>query len=221
MAKGVDFSWGRPDLDAVKRQGYSFVARYAATTEKGITKSEADDLHAHGLGIVLVYESYAGRAKEGRIAGYADGKTALANARAIGFPTSRPIYFAVDFNAIPADQFAIDGYLGGAATVIGASRVGVYGSYFLVNRCYQNKSASWFWQTYAWSTGLVSAHAHLLQYLNGQTVGGADVDLNESKQVDFGAWVPDTAPVPKTVKPKIHIMTPAEMLAWIKNLTKK
>jgi hypothetical protein len=224
MAKGLDYSWGRPDLDEVKRLGYTFVARYAATTTKGITKTEADDIHAHGLGIVLVYESYAGRAKEGRIAGYADGRTALANAHAIGFPDSRPIYFAVDFPAIPADQFAIDGYLNGAAAIIGASRVGVYGSYFVVNRCYRDRSASWFWQTCAWSTGLVSNHAHFLQYLNGQTVGGARVDLNESKQPDFGAWVLDSkrfANSPNPAKPAFHMMTGVELLAMVKNALKK
>lgn len=220
--RGIDFSWGRPDLDEVKRQGYGFVCRYASTTTKGITKTEADDIHAHGLGLVLVYESYAGRAKEGRIAGYADGRTALANARVIGFPNDRPIYFAVDFNGGPADQLAIDEYLRGAAVVIGASRVGVYGSYFVVNRCYQNKSAAWFWQTYAWSTGLVSSHAHLLQYLNGQKVGGADVDLNESKQADFGAWVLTPKPLaPPAPKPGRHMMTGAELLAMVKNALRK
>jgi hypothetical protein len=219
MAKGLDYSWGRPDLDEVKQQGYGFVARYASLTTKGITKAEANDIHAHGLGIVLVYEGYAGRAKEGRIAGYADGRTALANARVIGFPDSRPIYFAVDFNAVPADQFAIDGYLRGAAAVIGASRVGVYGSYYVVERCWKNGSARWFWQTYAWSTGLVSFHTHFLQYLNGQKVGGADVDLNESKQADFGAWEvppkPFAAPAPKPAK---HIMTGAELLAMVRRM---
>jgi len=34
----------------------------------------------------------------------------------------------------------------------------------------------------------ISTRTHILQYSNGQTVGGASVDLNESKQADFGAW---------------------------------
>src|SRR5450830_2155709 len=40
----------------------------------------------------------------------------------------------------------------------------------------------------AWSAGKISTRTHILQYSNGQTVGGASVDLNESKQADFGAW---------------------------------
>jgi hypothetical protein len=203
MAKGLDYSFGRPDLDAVKEQGYSFVARYLAVDggSKLITKTEADQIRAHGLGLVLVYEQYAGRAKEGRAAGAADGQTALTQARSVGFPDTGPVYFAVDYETTGADQAVIDEYLRGAADSIGAKRVGVYGSYAVVERCFTNGSARFFWQTYAWSAGKVSTHAHLLQYSNGQTVGGASVDLNESKQADFGAWgipapVPTPAPMP-------------------------
>jgi hypothetical protein len=206
MAKGIDYSFGRPNLDTVKQLGYSFVARYLAVDggSKFITKTEADQIRAHGLGLVLVYEQYAGRAKEGRAAGTADGQTALTQARSVGFPDTRPVYFAVDYDATGTDQAAIDGYLRGAAGSIGASRVGVYGSHVVVERCFTNGSARFFWQTYAWSAGQVSTHAHILQYRNGQTVGGASVDLNESKQADFGAWgipalVPAPAPVPAPV----------------------
>jgi hypothetical protein len=188
--KGLDYSSDRPDLAAVVAAGYGFVTRYATTTQKGLRKDELKDLHAHGLGIVLVYEWYAGRAKEGRVAGMTDGASALAIAHDLGFPDSRPIYFAVDYNAPVTDQAAIDAYLRGVAETIGAERVGVYGSYGVMERCHASRSASWFWQTYAWSAGKVSAHAHLLQYLNGQTIGSASVDLNESKQADFGAWFP-------------------------------
>ena len=199
MAKGLDYSFGRPNLDTVKQQGYSFVVRYLAVNggSKVITETEADQIYAHGLGLVLVYEQYAGRAKEGRAAGKADGQTALTQARSVGFPDTRPVYFAVDYDATGADQAAIDEYLRGAADSIGANRVGVYGSYAVVERCFTKGSAQFFWQTYAWSAGKVSSHAHILQYKNGQTVGGTSVDLNESKQADFGAWgIPAPVPIP-------------------------
>jgi len=206
MAKGLDYSFGRPNLDTVKQQGYSFVVRYLAVNggSKLITKTEADQIRAHGLGLVLVYEQYAGRAKEGRAAGKADGQTALTQARSVGFPDTRPVYFAVDYDTTGANQAAIDEYLRGAADSIGANRVGVYGSYAVVERCFTNGSARFFWQTYAWSAGKVSTHTHFLQYSNDQTVGGASVDLNESKQADFGAWgipapVPAPAPIPAPV----------------------
>jgi hypothetical protein len=218
------------------------VARYLylpAPGGKGITKAEAEAIRAAGLGLVVVYESYAGRAKEGLAAGAADGKTALAWARSIGFPETRPIYFAVDFSPTTVELVYVDAYLKGVASVIGLARVGVYGSYAVVEHCQAIGTARWFWQTYAWSGGKVSAHTHFLQYLNGQTVAGASVDLNESRQFDFGAWDPPVtvkpvvvkpatpAPVIKpavavpVTKPAIHIMSPAEMLAWMKNLMKK
>lgn len=207
--KGLDYSWGRPNLDTVKAQGYSFVARYLAAYGGGkeISAGEAAQIRARGLGLVLVYEQYAKRPAEGRAAGVADAKTALAQARSVGFPDDRPIYFAVDWDTTPGDQAAIDEYLKGAASVIGADRVGVYGSFYVVERCAKNGSAKWFWQTYAWSGGQVSSHTHFLQYLNGQTVGGAAVDFNESKKSDFGAWgigggttapAPTPAPAPST-----------------------
>jgi len=186
--KGLDYSSGRPDLKAVKRDGFDFVARYLFPPTKGVTLAESIAIRAAGLGIVVIYESYAGRALEGQTAGIADGKAALAFARNIEFPDSRPIYFAVDFAATAAQQPVINAYLKGAASAIGAARVGVYGSYYVVERCYANKTAQWFWQTRGWSNGKVSAHTHFYQYLNGQAVAGANVDLNESKQNDFGAW---------------------------------
>jgi len=205
--KGLDYSGSRPDLAAVKKAGYGFMARYLfAPTPggKGITEAEATAIRAAGLGLVVVYEWYAGRVLEGAVAGITDAKVALALARAIGFPETRPIYFAVDINATAGQQPLIDAYLRGAASIIGAVRVGVYGSYYVVERCHASKSAQWFWQTYAWSSGKVSAHTHFLQYSNGQIVANASVDLNESKQADFGAWGVDVVkPIPVVTPPVV------------------
>lgn len=229
--KGLDYSSGRPNPKAVKKAGYGFVCRYLfapAPGGKGITRAEASTLRTEGLGIVAIYEEYAGRAREGLASGVADGRIALAFARAIGFPETKPIYFAVDFNATTANMPVIDLYLKGVASVIGLSRTGVYGSCSVVEHCHAVSSARWFWQTYAWSGGKVSPHAHFLQYLNGQVVAGASVDLNESRQLDFGAWMPVVAkpaiPAPKPAvvsKPAFHLMTIAELLQMVKNAVKK
>jgi len=229
--KGLDYSSGRPDLKRVKALGYGFCIRYLFAPMpggKGISKIEATAIRAAGLGLCVVYEEYAGRAKEGTASGVADGHVALAFARAIGFPENKPIYFAVDFNATTAQLSVIDLYLKGVASVIGLARVGVYGSYAVVEHCHSVGSAQWMWQTYAWSGGKVSPHAHLLQYLNGQVVAGASVDLNESRQLDFGSWEPVTVsvvvkPVVKpvvvakpVVKPVVKLMTGAELMTMVK-----
>lgn len=190
MKKGFDYASARPDLDALKAAG-CFVARYvcAVVGTKIITRKEADDIRAHGLGLVLVYEQYIYRPREGRSAGHADAVVALAQARAAGFPEDRPIYFAVDFDARPAEQPVIDEYLRGAAEVMGLARTGVYGGINLIDRCWASKTATWFWQTGAWSYGKESVHANFVQMTaqNGTVIGGAKVDINETRQADWGA----------------------------------
>lgn len=206
--KGIDYASARPDLDEVKSKGYVFAARYvcALLGTKVITKEEADDIRAHGLGLVLVYEQYIYRPREGRAAGHADAVVALAQARAAGFPEDRPIYFAVDFDARPADQPAIDEYLRGAAEVMGLARTGVYGGINLIDRCWASKTATWFWQTGAWSYHKESVHAHLVQMTaqNGTVIGGQKVDIDETRQDDIGgAWMP--IPVVKPVPTKAEL----------------
>lgn len=204
MARGLDYSWGRPNLAQVKAAGYDFVIRYLAEYGGGkeISQAEAQQIRNAKLGLALVYEQRANNALGGRAAGKHDAQVALKQAEAIGFPDDRPIYFAVDWDATPAQQGVIDEYLRGAAEVIGAGRVGVYGGYWICKRCKENGSAKWFWQTYAWSGGNKLDGMHIYQYLNGQNIAGAEVDLNETFASDYGAWT-DQAP-------STHVEQPAK-----------
>lgn len=196
MAQGIDYSFGRPDLDAVKAQGFTFVIRYLAEQGGGkvVTRQEAVQIWAHGLALALVYEQGAGRALEGRAAGRSDGQTARLQAHGLGFPENRPVYFAVDEDVQEGDLPTVDAYLRGTAEVMGSARIGVYGSYRVIEHCAATHSACFFWQTAAWSHGMVSSHAHLLQSSNEQLAGGARVDLDTSLKPDFGAWAPPVAP---------------------------
>jgi hypothetical protein len=199
MTEGVDYSFGRPGGAALKAAGKVFAVRYLSYTGdggKGIHAIEVDDLHAHGVAIAFVFESIAGRARGGHDAGAADGRASLAALTTLGVPTDRPAYFAVDFNATPNDYPLIDAYLAGAAEALGASRIGVYGEASVVDHCKASGSARWFWQTYAWSGGIVSGNAHLLQYRNSQTINGAAVDFDRSLKADFGQWPKPVATAP-------------------------
>jgi len=191
--EGVDYAWGRPGGAALVAAGKHFAMRYVpypGNGGKGLTTAELGDLQSHGLAVGLVFESVKGRALGGRAAGIADATMTAAAVTSLGFPADRPVYFAVDFDASAAQQASIDAYLRGAASVLGASRIGVYGGLDVVNRCAENGSAKWFWQTYAWSGGRQSAHAHLYQYHNGQTINGAAVDFDRALVSDFGQWMP-------------------------------
>jgi hypothetical protein len=110
----------------------------------------------------------------------------------------RPIYFSADWDVQPSEYASVDAALRGSASVIGVGRVGIYGSYDMIAHCVAAGTATWFWQTYAWSmwtnptTGRreVRWHpkAHLQQYRNGVTVAGGDCDLNRAMTADYGQW---------------------------------
>lgn len=186
--EGVDLSWARPGGAALVAAGKKFVIRYLypdGQGGKGLDGGELADYLAHGLEVPVVYESYAGRAKEGRAAGEADAKTAQHELEALGLPSGMPIYFAVDYDAPESDQPAIDEYLRGVASVISLERTGVYAGYWIIKRCHENNTATWLWQTYAWSGGNLHPAAHLYQYRNGQNIGGA-VDFTRALQENYG-----------------------------------
>lgn len=186
--EGLDYSWARPGGARIKAAGYRFVVRYLfedGQGGKGIDASELADLVANGLEIVLVYEAYAASPKGGRAVGVAHAQASEREIKRLGLPAKSPVYFAIDWDAGAGEQGAVDEYLRGAASVVGMERVGVYGSADVMTRCMQNKSATWFWQTYAWSRGRVQQGIHLYQYLNGQNLNGA-VDYNRTSLDNYG-----------------------------------
>lgn len=201
MAKGLDYSWARPGGALIKRAGYQFVVRYIpypGNGGKGLEKPELDDLRNNGIAVAIVFESRAARALDGREAGRQDARESQKQIERIGLDRDMPVYFAVDFDANAAQQPAIDEYLRGAADVLGIGRVGVYAGYHVIKRVVENKTATYLWQTYAWSGGNVHPAIHLYQYLNGQHLNGA-VDFNDSKKADFGQE--NSAPVAPSPSP--------------------
>ena len=195
----IDFSWARPGAANIKAAGYGGVIRYLSsdTTGKTITLPELESYRAEGLDVGFVWEDYANAALSGETQGVTDAQKALNQANALGVPSNVPIYFAVDFDTTPAQQTQIDAYLKGVASVIGADRVGVYGSFYVMERCSTNGTAKWFWQTLAWSGGQQFSGNHIYQDGNSAFNKGADVD--EVKQSNWGQWVasvPGPAPVP-------------------------
>ena len=189
--KGIDYSWSRPGGAAIKAAGFEFVMRYVpyfGDGGKGLTVPELADLRANGLPVGLVFESTAARHLEGFAAGMMDARTAIDGIAGLGLPSNRPIYFAVDFYAQPDQMRAIDDYQSGAASILGIERVGVYGSYAVIDHCHKAGTAAWFWQTYAWSRGLVHPERHLYQYSNGETLNESAVDYNFGYGTDQGLW---------------------------------
>lgn len=189
MATALDYSAGRPSASAVLAAGHAGVIRYIGTPgrTKNITKAEYQDMTSRGVGVALVYENHAGDAGGGFSAGVTAARNARADANSIGFPGSRPIYFAVDSDQVsPANFAAVSAYLDGAASILGdRARVGVYGEYDVIEKNV-GSHAAYGWQTAAWSGGKRSSKAAIFQRLGQTYVGGIQVDINDILASDWG-----------------------------------
>jgi hypothetical protein len=217
---GVDYAWGRPGGAALQRAGMRFACRYLShdTTGKNLGRAEANDLAAHGVSCVVVWETTQKRAAAGRAAGVDDAKDAVKQAAAAGMPAGRPIYFAVDYDAPEKDQPEIDAYFRGVASVIGVSRTGAYGGYWPLSRLKAAKLAAWFWQTDAWSGSNRLAGRNLHQHAATIRIGGVSCDKDTALTTDFGQWMPGITP-PPVPAPTPDVLedtmpTPAELWAY-------
>jgi hypothetical protein len=196
MSAGVDYAWSHPGGAALQRAGMRFACRYLShdTTGKNLTRAEADDLAAHGVACVVVWETTARRVRDGRAAGIEDAKDAVKQATAAGMPKDRPIYFAIDYDAPEKDQTPIDAYFRGVASVIGLARTGAYGGYWPLSRLKGMRLARWFWQTDAWSGSNLLAGRHIHQHAATVTIAGVSCDKDTALVEDFGQWMPGRTP---------------------------
>jgi hypothetical protein len=194
--EGVDYAWEHPGGAALQRAGKRFAARYLSNDpQKNVSRAEADDLAAHDVSMVVVWESAAKRPLSGRAAGISDAKAAVRQAAAAGMPKGRPVYFAVDFDATKGQMAAVLAYLDGAASVLSTALTGVYGGIDVVRAALDGGHVRWAWQTRAWSEGHWDPRAHIRQGAT-QTIGGVSCDLNTATQPDYGQWMPGQTPQP-------------------------
>jgi hypothetical protein len=188
--EGVDYAFSTPSPGALFQAGKRFAMRYVGpgSDPKHLTVAEATALNRAGLWCVTLVEGAVGDPKFGFNMGVTHAKSALTMCRARGYPTSVPMYFAVDYDVSSTSWPSAREYLRGAGTVIGPQRVGVYGEYDAMVWAKRDGVASWFFQTYAWSAGRWYGGNHVEQYRNGVSLAGGIVDLCRSKQADFGQW---------------------------------
>lgn len=212
MARVVDYSFSRPPLQTVKDHGYVGIARYLAPlpNRKVIRKPEVEEAHRLGLGVLLVWETTADRARAGAAAGRRDRAAAEAMAEDLGLPKTRPVFYAVDFDAQGAEILPYFQAIAEDAT----HPVGIYGGFKPVEAVAAARLASFFWQTKAWSRGRVSRHTQLLQLIGNTTI--PQTDVNDILAPDWGGWFPGTpAPVPAPTPTEDDVLT---LLAHITSL---
>ena len=134
-----------------------------------------------------MYETSAKWMFGGRKAGIKAAKKARAAVVACGGPRNAFIYFACDTKT--KRYSTVNACLGGAASVLGARHVGIYGSYAVCNNALKRGAAAKAWQTLAWSSGKVLPRAALYQsthHVFGSL--GVNYDTNLVRADDIGQW---------------------------------
>lgn len=191
-ALGVDYSDARPTPSSLTAAGSSFAVRYVSTSgnSKNISLSEAQSLLAAGQQIIIVDETTGTEMENGESQGVTDADAAVTEAEAAGAPSNFFCYFAADFD--PDTQTLlndIDQYLQGADSVLGVSRVGIYGGYAAVQSALAGGYASKGWQTEAWSSGEEYSGVTLFQNNNATSfISGCDADVGIGS--NWGQWTP-------------------------------
>ena len=168
--------------------GYEFAIRYCVpNNSKSITAAEADDLLSAGLAVGLCWETTAARAKSGAAGGLTDGRMAKEYAAGIGAPEGTVIYFAVDYDAQQADFDKIAAYMIAAAASCRPYRLGVYGSYSVIEEMARREIGEAYWQCVAWSGGQVSDKLDIYQKEWNVKTPVTRVDNNYAQTLD-GLW---------------------------------
>lgn len=190
MAKGVDYSWGRPSMSGLRAAGVTFACRYLSydTSGKNLSRSEANALQGAGIGIVTNWEWGAADALGGASVGHRHATDAANMLSSVGAPSNAVIYFSVDFDVQPTDLHAVAAYADACVGVLGSNRVGIYGGYYLCQALNARGTCRYYWQTSAWSGGRWSVAAAIRQVQYGVYIGGGQVDIDESVVADIGMW---------------------------------
>lgn len=168
----ADYSAGTVSAATLKQHGYTGVIRYVTAPElmnpagklqKHTTKKEFDEHRAAGLKQLLVYQDDTNDPDSGFDGGVRNAKRAQSGCKYLGY--SGVVFFANDRTTLPnADTWRA--YLKGAASVLGADKIGAYGFGNAMDAA--KNHAKLFWQ--AGRRDDVRAHVHIWQDNNNQPV---------------------------------------------------
>jgi LysM repeat protein len=175
--------------EGLKAAGIEYVARYLGDTWKSINKQEAVVLLENGIQIVSIWETNPTNARYFTMdKGFADGHDAASFAQSIGQPEGSAIYFAVDYDYEPSDVRAILNYFLAVRRGLGNKfKVGVYGSYTVLEILHRSCAVDFYWQTSAWSGGNIAEFIDILQYGFNKKIAGIPVDYNQVS-TNAGSW---------------------------------
>lgn len=175
-----------PGALAIYAAGYAGAVRFIGEPGHAhcVTRQELDDATDYGVGIALLHARPGHDWHGGYPAGHAAATVARSHASAVGFPDSRPIYFAVTPPASAAQFATARDYLTGVADALGVEHTGVYGNRDVVTMARGTGVASYFWQ-HRDSPG-VNTDVNLDQLANTVTVGGVHCGVSTAHAADWG-----------------------------------
>jgi hypothetical protein len=189
LAWVADYSFSRPNLDALKASGCTGIVRYAADVPgfpgKQVEAAEIAACAQLGLTLTIVQEGDAQPALRGFAGGVADATSANNRLSTLGYDTGGWIYYAAeDPNRLPQTAWpTVVQYFQGVNSVR-ARPVGGYGSAALLDHLESLGLISRKWAVAPWG-GYSSCH--LAQY--GATVPAqftGQIDANLVIQPDYG-----------------------------------
>ena len=182
MSRGIDTACvlTAHTAAAIAAEGCKFVGRYLCRpgNDKLLKRNEAQIITDAGLSIVSVWEQgYPIRAsyftsKRGAL----DAEQAIAAAQAAGQPQHSPVYFAVDYDAVPCDMFryfkAVELGMAGSGYSIG-----VYGSGAVCLNLREHGLVDYTWlaQSRGWA-GYATLPTPNIRQSSEFTLAGLDVD---------------------------------------------
>jgi nucleoid-associated protein YgaU len=188
MAQGFDCATklNSTSAKALKAAGFDYVARYLGNSWKTFDAAEAQAIQSAGLNLISIFEKNSTKASYfSKAQGMADAQEAYKYAKAVGQPAGSAIYFTVDYNAQLTDLPAILEYVEGVKQLLVDYKVGLYGSYAVMQAV--KGHVDYYWQTCAWSNHLVADFVHMYQQQGSPTIAGIQIDKNDIK-MDPGAW---------------------------------
>lgn len=198
-----DYSFARPLLGGLRGAGIRGVIRYLSYSVNGknITPKEVQDLHAAGLGILLVWENVKTDPLQGAALGHQHGAEAVRQAKALGYPSGLPIFCAVDFDTKNSAQIAqIVAYVGGFSweTRSNGYQTGWYGGSRLWLPCkdlvdIRCRAAAGAWSPIGlYATAIFNPE---IRQGNQAVVGGGSIDWDFTT-TNVNVWLPHDTGLP-------------------------
>jgi hypothetical protein len=206
-------------ISAMKKAGVAVVIRYVGSSSwKCVGKAEAEALRSHGIDLAAVYETTATMMLAGHAAGVSAAKTARAAVRAIGGPAAPFVWFACDTDTTNTGK--VNEYLAGARSVLGAGKIGIYGSGLVCTSALKSHQADLAWQSMStgWRGYIPPTRkvAGLVLRQEGKAFGnlGIDYDADVVLGTNIGQWgykppAPKPVPVPKPTPDPTPVPSPS------------